>query len=170
MGVDNNLLLIHLNISNGNIEAHDFLHLKLYSRLNLVNFLLHVLTTGKKGRKLTSLRETRTKETGNLLDHIIRGEEKVIFLCKLLHEFLVLVQLLEVVDIHVIDANAISLFTMGSIAKHTTLDFGARDGRETECSRETLVALWIVVLESDLDLNGFSKIALFKGRNTEVYA
>jgi len=160
LSVNNNLLLLHFNITNGNIQAHDLLHLKLDGTLNLINLLLHIILGGEKGRELTSLGKTGSKKTGNLLDHVIRGKEEIVLLGKLLNKLLVLVKLLQVIDTHVSNTDTIGLFTMGSISKHAALQVGAGDGGETEGTRETFVTLGVVVLEGDLDLNGFGEVTL----------
>lgn len=59
-----------------------------------------------------------------------------------------------------IDAYTIGLFAMDGVSEHAGLDVGPGDARETEGSGETLVTLRIVVLESDLDLDGFDEVTL----------
>ena len=160
LDVDNDLLLLHVDISNSNVEAHDLLHLELDGGFDLVNLLLHILTTGKKGGELTSLGKTRSKKTGNLLNHVIGGKEEIVLLRELLHKLLVFVELLKGLSVHVIDADTIGLLTMGSISKHATLDVGAGDLRKTESSGETLVTLGVVVLKGDLEFNGLGEVTL----------
>ncbi len=48
--------------------------------------------------------ETRTEKTRDLLDQGIRRQESVVLACQLLDELLVLVQLLEIVGGHGVDA------------------------------------------------------------------
>ena len=160
LSVGNNLLLFHGNISNGNVKAHNLLHLELDGGFDLINLLLHILTTGKKGRELSSLGQTRTKKTGNLLDHVVRGKEEIVLLGKFLNKLLVFVELLKVIDTHVVNTDTIGLLTMGSVSEHACLEVGAGYGGKTEGSRETLVTLGVVVLEGDLDLNGFDEVTL----------
>jgi len=160
LGVDNDLLLIHINISNGNIQAHDLLHLELDGRLDLINLLLHIITGREKGGELTSLGKTGSQKTGDLLDHVIRGKEEIILLRKLLNKLLVLVELLKVINRHVGNSNTVSLFAVSSVSEHAALEVRAGDGGKTEGTRETLVTLGVVVLKGDLDLNGFGKVTL----------
>ena len=160
LSVGNNLLLLHGHISNGNIKTHDLLHLELDGRLDLIDLLLHIVTRSEKGGELSSLGQTRTKKTGDLLDHVIGGQEEIILLGEFLNKLLVLVELLKIVHAHVINTDTIGLFAMGSVSEHAGLDVGPGDAGETEGSRETLVTLRIVVLESDLDLDRFSEVTL----------
>lgn len=153
-------MLLHANISNGNVEAHNLLHLELDGGLDLINLLLHIFTTGKKGGELSSLGKTGSEKTGDLLDHIVRGKKEVILLGEFLNKLLVLVELLKIINAHVVDTDTISLLTMGSVSEHAGLEVGAGNAGETEGTRETLVTLGIVVLEGDLDLNGFSEVTL----------
>jgi len=160
LGVDNHLFLVHLRIGNGNIQAHDLLHLELDRGLDLIDLLLHVVAAGEEGGELACLRETRSQETGDLLNHVVGGHEEVVLLGELLHQLLVLVQLLEVINTHVRDTNTIGLLAMRGVSEHAALEVGAGDGGETEGSAETLVTLGIVVLEGDLNLDGFHEVTL----------
>lgn len=76
-------------------------------------------------RKLTlTLGETGTQETRNLSDQGVRGKESIVLACELLDELLVLVELLQVVRGHGIDAEMLStvdimLVTENAISKIT---------------------------------------------------
>ena len=160
LGVDGDLLGFHLNVSNGNVKAHNLLHLELNRGLDLVDLFLHVVATGQEGGELTGLGQTWTQKTWDLLDHVIGGHEEVVTLGKLLDQLLVLVQLLEVLDTHVVDADTVGLLTVGGISKDAALETGTRDGGEFEGTRETFVTDGIVVLQGDLDLDGFGEVTL----------
>jgi hypothetical protein len=60
-------------------------------------------------RELSGLGESGTQQTGNLLDEGIRSEEGVVLLRELLHELLVLVELLQVINRHVLEGRASSV-------------------------------------------------------------
>lgn len=98
MSVGNDLLFLQGDISNGNVEAHDLLHLELDGGLDLINLLLHILAGGKEGGELSSLGQTRTKKTGDLLDHVVGGKEEIILLGEFLYKLLVLVELLKIIN------------------------------------------------------------------------
>lgn len=44
------------------------------------------------------------------------------------------------------------------ITKHADLHLGARDVGQLHRATETLILLWVVVLEADLDLNGLCEL------------
>merc|ERR1719498_1661812 len=160
LGVDDDLLLVHVNVADGDVEAHDLLHLELDGGLDLVDLLLHVILGGEEGGELAGLGKTGAEETGDLLDHVVGGEEEVVTLGKLLDELLVLVELLEVLNAHVVDADAVGLLAMDGVTEDAALEVGAGDGGELEGSGETLLTSGVVVLEGDLALDGLDEVAL----------
>ncbi len=147
-------------MSHSHIEAHNLLHLELDGGLDLVNLLLHIFARSKEGGELTRLGETRSQKTRDLLDHVVRGKEEVILLGKFLHKLLVLVELLEILDRHLGDLDTISLFAVGGIAENAALDVGTGNFGQAKGTGETFVTLRIVVLQSDLKLNGFGEVTL----------
>lgn len=52
------------------------------------------------------------------------------------------------------------LFNMLSITKHANFHLGARDVGQLDRATETLVLLWIVVLQTDLEFDGLHKFAI----------
>ena len=159
LSVNNNLLPLKLHVSNGNVQAHDLLHLELNGGLDLIDLLLHIITAGKKSGEFTRLGKTRSQKTRDLLDQVIGSNEEVIPLGKLLDQLLVLVEFLEVLDGHVVDSNTIRLFAMSGVSEDAALEVRAWDGWEFEGSGETLLTLRVVVFECDLKLNGFGEVA-----------
>jgi len=160
LSVDNDILFGHFDVSNGNVQAHDLLHLELDGSLNLVDLLLHVIVVSQKGRELTRLGKTGTKKTRNLLDHVVGGQEEIVFLGELLHQLLVLVKLLQVLNSHVVDADTIGLFAMGGISKNAALESGTGNLGQPESTGETLVTDGIVVLQGDLSFDRFGEVTL----------
>jgi len=160
LGVDGDFLLVHAHVADGDVEAHNLLHLELDGGLDLVDFLLHVILGGEEGGELAGLGKTGTEETGDLLDHVVGGEEEVVTLGKLLDELLVLVELLEVLNAHVVDTDAVGLLAMDGVTEDAALEVGAGDGGEFKGSGETLLASGVVVLEGDLALDGLDEVAL----------
>jgi hypothetical protein len=85
---------------------------------------------------------------------------------QLLDELLVLVELLQVIDSHVVKTDSLGLVHMGSISQNAHLHLGTRNVGQTDGTRETLISLGIVVLETNLELNGFSEFSgLLLGRS-----
>lgn len=90
----------HVDVSDGHRQAQDFLHLELDGSLDFVDLLGHGLGVGEKTGELAGLVETGTEQTWNLLDERLGGEEGVVFLGQLLHQLLVLVELLQSFGVH----------------------------------------------------------------------
>ena len=81
-------------------------------------------------------------------------------LTKLLDKLLVLVELLEVLDALAVNGNSLSLLAMLHISQHAHLEAWARDVRQLDSARETLVFLGIIVFQANLELNGLRELAL----------
>lgn len=163
LSVDDNFLLLHTDVSDRDVKAHDLLHLELDGGLDLIDLSLHVITSGDESGELSCLGKTGTKKTRDLLDHVVRGHEEIVSLGKLLDQLLVLVELLQVLNTHVVNTDAIGLLTVGSISKNTALKVGAGNGRKLEGSGETLVTDRIVVLQRNLGFDGFDEVTLLSG-------
>lgn len=152
-----------------------------------------------KKRGGRTLGETGTQETGDLLDETIGSKEGIVLAGKLLDELLVLVQLLEVISGHGVNAVVLSTVKIVLVTENTVLSTwsatcsrnsliielffvffdniffsfflryasdvpdghaGARDGGELDGTRETLVTLGVVVLQTDLELDGLEEVSL----------
>lgn len=74
----------------------------------------------KKWGKRT-LGETGTQETGDLLDETVGSKEGIVLAGKLLDELLVLVQLLEVISGHGVDAVVLSTVKIVLVTENTVL-------------------------------------------------
>ena len=109
-------------MANGDAQAQNLLELELDGRANLGDLVLEVLSVRDGGGELASyndastlrseflctscmhtLGETGTKQTGDLLDEGLGGQERVVLLSQLLDELLVLVELLQVISAHGVD-------------------------------------------------------------------
>ena len=86
-----------------------------------------------------TLGETWTQETRDLLDESVGGHERIVLAGKLLDELLVLVELLQVVGGHGIDAVVLGTVNVVLVTEDADGHVGARDGGELDGSRETLV-------------------------------
>lgn len=90
--VTENLVVVHVDMANGDTQTQDLLELELDGGANLGELVGKVLRVGHGGGELAGLGKTGTKETRNLLDKCLRGKESVVLLGKLFDEFLVLVE------------------------------------------------------------------------------
>jgi hypothetical protein len=126
-----------------------------------------------------TLRETGTQETRNLLDQSVGSDEGIVLAGELLDQLLVLVELLQVIgghginttvlgtiDIMLITENAIPSKSARALSVHVCDDdlpdahTRAGNNGQTDGSRETLVTLGIIVLEADLEFDGFEEVSL----------
>ena len=113
----------------------DFIRLsQRFLTFDLVNLLLHVIILVKKRWELASLGKAGAKDTRNLFDEGSRGEEVVVLLGELLDQLLVLVELLQVINCHFIDAKLVSFLTMLLVAKNADCGVGLWDDRKFERS------------------------------------
>merc|ERR1711894_573502 len=99
-------------------ETH-LLHLELDGGLDLIDLRGHGLSVGEDGGEFTSLVQTGSQDTGNLLDQGIRGEETIVLLSQFLDQLLVLVELLQSLDVHTGQVVSLSLITMLLISQDT---------------------------------------------------
>lgn len=158
--VGEELLLGHLDVADSNTKAKSLLELELDGGLNLINLLIHLLGVLDKTRELTGLVKTGSQKTGDLLDESIRGKERVVLLGELLDKLLVLVELLEVLNVHAGDAVLLSLLAVLGVSENAHSHVGTGDLGEPDRAAETLVLLGIVVLETDLELDSLAELTL----------
>lgn len=102
--VGDELVLGHADVADGYTHAEHLLQLELDGRLDLGDLVGEVLSVRDGRGELSGLGETRAEETGDLLDERIGGDERIVLARKLLDELLVLVELLQVVRGHGVDA------------------------------------------------------------------
>jgi len=158
--ITQDLILSHLDMANGDTQAKNLLELELDGRADLSELAVQVFVVGDGGGELSSLRETGSKETGNLLDQDFGSQESIVLLSELLDELLVLVQFFEIINGHVLKLNLLGTIDVGSVTEQA--DGHARTGNvgQLDSSRETLVTLGIVVLEANLEFDGLDEVAL----------
>jgi hypothetical protein len=113
-----NVVLLHVDVGDGDTETKNLLELELDGGSDLVDLSGKVLGVGDRGGEFTGLGETGTEKTGlvswglenvllpgknlprNLLDQSLGSEESIVLLGELLDELLVLVELLQVLNSH----------------------------------------------------------------------
>lgn len=154
------LLRVHLDVTNGDGQTENLLKLELDGRLDVVDLEDEVLVVGDGGRELTSLGETGAEQTGDLLDEGLGGNEGVVLLSQLLDELLVLVKLLQVLNGHGVNTSTLSTVAVNSVTEDTDGHVGTGDSGELDGTAETLVTLGVVVLETDLELDGLKEVTL----------
>lgn len=153
-------VLLHLNVTNGNSKTQDLLQLELDGGLDILNSGVQVIVVRDWGGELTSLGQLRTQQSWNLLDQDLRSDESVVLLSQLLNQFLVLVQLLQVINGHSVNTNRLGSVDIESITEDTDGHVWSWDLRQLQGTRETLVSLRVVVLQTDLQLDGLQEVSL----------
>ncbi len=154
------LLGLHLDVADGDTHAEDLLELELDGGLDLGDLGGEVVGVGDGGGELAGLRQTGAEETGDLLDQGLGGDEGVVLAGELLDELLVLVELLQVVGRHGVDAAVLGTIEIVLVTEDADGHVGAGDGGQLDGAGETLVTLGVVVLETDLELDGLEEVAL----------
>merc|ERR1711931_539572 len=114
--------------------------------------------------ELTGFVETRSKKTRDLFDQGIRSDETIVSLGQFLHQLLILVQLFQSFNIHVRDVVGFRLITMRFVTKNTDLQLWSGNVLQFDSTTETLVPLGIVILESNLEFDGFQKVSFLRLR------
>mmetsp|Transcript_24524 Transcript_24524/g.56601 ORF Transcript_24524/g.56601 Transcript_24524/m.56601 type:complete len:251 (-) Transcript_24524:48-800(-) len=159
LGVQQDLLLGLADVADRDVEAHNLLHLELNRGLDVDQGLLEA-AGGDEGRELTGLGEARTEQTRDLLDESVRRDEAVVLRGELLDQLLVLVELLQLLHRHVGALDALGLLAMDRVTEDADLHVGARHGRQLEGAAEALVALRVIVLKRNLQLDRLDEVAL----------
>ena len=103
---------------------------------------------------MLTLGQTRTQETRNLLDQGLGSDESVVLASELLDQLLVLVELLQVVGGHGVDAAVLGTVDIVLVTKNADAHVGTRDRGQADGARETLVTLGVIVLEANLTIIG----------------
>lgn len=102
--VADELVLSHANVSDRNTQAENLLQLELDGGLDLGDLAGEVFVVRDGCGEFARLGETGTQETRDLLDQSFRGHEGVVLARELLDQLLVLVQFLQIVRGHGVDA------------------------------------------------------------------
>merc|ERR1719312_1301454 len=160
MNVLDKFFLGHSNVANSNTEAQNFLHLELDGGLQIQSLLLQVVIVGHQGWELTSLIQSWTQQSWDLLDEGVRSKESIIGSSKLLNLLLVLVQLLKVISRHGVHAKGLGFINMLLISQQTNLVLELGHVLQLDGSGETLILLGIIVLEADLEVHSLGELPL----------
>lgn len=116
-----------------------------------------------------------------MLDESVRSDEGIVLAGKLLDQLLVLVKLLQIVRRHSVDSTVLGTIDIMLVTENAVFQsaqvlrrdspyvpivnvpdahVGAGNDWQTDGSGETLVTLGIIVLEADLEFDGFEEVSL----------
>lgn len=102
--ITDQLILGHADIADGDAQTQDLLQLELDGAPDLGHLDVEILGVGDRGGKLAGLGEAGPEEAGDLAHQGVGGDEGVVLARQLLDQLLVLVELLQVVGRHGVDA------------------------------------------------------------------
>ena len=158
--VGNQLIFSHVEVTDSDTKTEHLLQLELDGSTDFVGLIGQGVVVRDGRRELTDLVETRTQKTRDLLDQSFRGKESIVLLGKLLDELLVLVELLQVINRLEFHTSTLGLVTVEGITENTDGHTGTGNVRELDGTRETLITLGIVVLQTNLEFNSLDKLTL----------
>ena len=151
-------------MTNGDTKTENLLQLELDGSTDFVGLIGQRVIVGDGSRELTDLVKTGTQKTRNLLDQGHRSKESIVLLGELLDKLLVLVELLQVINRLEFHTGTLGLITVESITKNTNSHTRTGNVGKLDGTRETLITLGIVVLQTNLKFNGFGEVTfLFFG-------
>lgn len=107
-------------------------------------------------RKRNSSFSSRTKTASRVNEKTDREAR----LTELLDELLILVEILETLSVLELQTQRSSFLAVVGIAQHTHTHLWSWNVWKLDVSSETLVLLRVILLQSDLELNGLHEVAL----------
>ena len=160
------LLVGHFLVGDGDVHVGDLLQLPLNRGLHVIKLLVERLLVSDWSRESTDSVKNWTEDNWNLLNEGISGEQKIELLGPLLDEFLVLIELLQVVQggdldgaaFHTI-AECLGFILMLLIGDKADLHIWSWDVWKLDGTSEPLILLWIVILKSNLELNSLLELS-----------
>jgi len=162
------LFVGEVSSADGATHAGDLSELELNGSSGVVDGGGKRLGLGDDGGEHLDSVEDGSNNNGDSLQDGIGSEEEIELLGPLLDEFLVLVELLELVkrgEVEVTESGEIlgGFNSMLLIGDEANLEVGSGRVGESDGSDETLILLGIVVLKTDLEFNGLDELALLGG-------
>ena len=159
------LFVGHLGGGDGDVKAGNLLQLPLDGGLDIIDLLLDWLDVSHWLWEHTNSVKDWTEDSWDLLDEGVGGEDESVLLGPLLDKFLVLVELLEVIEGGEFDLNTEvgDLILMLLIGNNADLKVWSWDVGKSDSSNETLILLWVIILKGYLHLDGLLVLSLLSG-------
>jgi len=148
--VGDKLVLTVFDVSDSNTKTQHFLQLELHSASNGRHLGFHVFVRSQQCWKLSCFVQTWSKDSGDLTQHCLTGKKRVILLGEFLDKFLVLVEFLESLNVFEFDSDLGGLIVVDLVSQNAKRQSWFAFDWQLDRSTETLVLLWIVVLQADL--------------------
>ena len=163
------LVLGELHMAHRHGQAQHLLHLELHSVKDALHLLSGILAVGDHRGELSSSVQTRSYQSGKLLDQSIRSEEGVVLLAELADHLLVLVDGGDLIHVHAGDVLLLAQLLVLIVHEHAHVDLGTSGVRELEGTSETLVLGRVNLLQSDLKLHGLHESSLLSLQSLTVH-
>jgi hypothetical protein len=154
------LILSQFNVSDGDSEARSLLELELNLAIHLVDLGLEIISMSHRSRELASLVQTRTKQTGDLLEDGLRSNKTAVTASEVLDLLFVLLEGGKGFDVHGGEADALGNIHVEGITKDTNIGLEFGGVGQLDNTRETLVFHGVVGLETDLEFDGLNEASM----------
>ena len=155
------LFISHLDVTDSGGHARNLLKLELNGGTGVHDLLFERLLVGDNGWESLDPGKDGSNDNRHLLQDGVGSEQERVLLGPLLHELLVLVEQLELVERLDVDVElALSgLFSVLSISDKADLEVRSGHVGKSDRADETLILLGIVVLQANLELDRLTELA-----------
>jgi hypothetical protein len=159
------LLIIHALVSGSNVQAGDLLELPLDGSSNVIELLGEWLSMGYWLWESSNSVKNWSENDWDLLDKRVGGEKERELLGPSLDKLLVLVELLEVVKGGDLNSKVCcsGFISVLLISDEADLQVWSWDVWKSDSTNETLIFHWVVIFESDLELDSLCELSLLGG-------
>ena len=138
------LIVVHLDITYGNSQTKDFLHLEFDGSFHLFDFANHIVSLSQDTWKLTGFVQTWSQQSWNLSDQCIGGQESIVLLGKFLDKLLILVEFFQIFNRHVWNSVFGGFIDVSLVTKNANGEFWSGGVRKFDGTGESLVFLGII--------------------------
>lgn len=160
--VDSELIIGHLSAADGGVQAGDLLELPFDGGTEVLDLDSEWLLMGDDLWEHLDSVQDWTADDWDLLEDGVGSEQHGVLLGPVLDELLVLVVLLEGVKVDEVNVDVVLLDLVGVllIGNHADLEVWSSVVWKTDGTNESLILLWVVILQANLELDGLLELAL----------
>merc|ERR1719326_1556401 len=145
------LIVVHVDITDGDGQAQNFFHLEFDGLFHFFDFGDHIVSLSQNTWKLTGFVQTWSQQSRNLSDQSIGSQESVVFFGELFDELFILIEFFQVIDRNMWDVEFGGFIDVGLVTEDANGEFWSGGVWQLDGTGESLVFLGIVVFEHDLD-------------------